>query len=80
MCSGEECLAAFSVKKQGGGGKASSKCGCRIPSPGKEQQFISETDVKQLRVIKLQVKVYLFKPSAMAPGKLYQWKLWYLGN
>lgn len=32
----EECWAAFCEKMQGGEGKAGSKCGCRIPFPGKE--------------------------------------------
>lgn len=56
------------------------KDGFRTWYSGKERKFISETDVKHLRVIKLQVKVYLCKHSAMAPGKTEQWKLLYLGN
>lgn len=56
------------------------KDGFRICYSGKERKFVSETDVKHLRVIKLQVKVFLCKPSSMAPGKIDQWKLLYLGN
>lgn len=73
VCSGEECLAAFCEKKRGGGGEAGS------PPLGKSNNF----SVKQMSsnsVIKLQVKVCLCKPSDTAPGKLYQWKLWCLGN
>lgn len=36
---------------------------------GKERKIFNETDVRHL---KLQVKVYLCKPSATAPGKTDQ--------
>lgn len=76
MCSREECLAVFCEKMQG----YREKGGFRICCSGKERKFVSETDVKHLRVIKLQVKVYLYKPSAMAPGKTDQWKFLCLGH
>lgn len=76
MCSREECLAVFCEKMQG----YREKGGFRICCSGKERKIVSETDVKHLRVIKLQVKVYLYKPSAMAPGKTDQWKFLCLGH